>query len=37
LTNNGSDLYALTLCIIFREMTCFCAAPRNISEFEWKL
>jgi len=27
LTNNGPDLYALTLCIIFRKMTCFSAAP----------
>jgi len=36
LTNNSPDLYALTLCIIFRMSTLFLAASRNINEFEWK-
>jgi len=37
LTNNSPDLCALTLCIMFRKITCFSTAPRNVSEFEWKL
>jgi len=37
-TNNGPDLYVLTLYIIFSKMwLVFSTAPRNISEFEWKL
>jgi len=36
LTNNSPDLYALTLCIMFRKKL-FSKAARNISEFEWKL
>jgi len=37
LTSTGPDVYALTVCIIFRKWLVFSVAPRNISEFEWKL
>ena len=36
-TNKSPDLYASTSSIMFRKITCFSTASRNISEFEWKL
>jgi len=33
LTNNSPDLYALTVYIMLRKISCFYTAPRNINEF----
>jgi len=36
LTNNSPDLYAVTLCIMFRKNNFFYDGSQDISEFEWK-